>query len=483
MTQITQSERPFRVVVVGSGVAGMVASNCLQKLGIDHVVLERQTDVAPPLGAGISMWPHGLRILNQLGCLDAVKEAAVPVSRFMSRDPSGRLIHDNLLYTHVEQNHGIGFYPLERQRFLQILYDGLPDKSFVKTGCAVEDVAQFPDRVEVKLSNGEVETGDMVLGCDGVHSLVRQVMWDHATKTSPGLIQTKEKTSLKTSWKTLVFVTPGIPELGERDLTVTYNDGFTFLITSQPGAVYFFVIFRHDKPFTWPRRERHTDAEAEELAARVADRPVTDQLVFQEIWKRRTRASVISLEECVMEHWHHGRIVLAGDAVHKVHPNMGLGGNSAIEGIASLMNHLERVVAPARQKQSGRPSATALSMAFAAYQEERKQRMRELMDLSNMVAKMHTYATPLHKFMANWMLPLADDRTFADRVGAYIATAPKLDFVPEAPGGFTTGRLPWQLNKALVLPLEEDESRLDDDERHFFEKVLDSRLAKISIAV
>ncbi|KAH8197653.1 hypothetical protein TruAng_008197 [Truncatella angustata] len=481
MTQITQAERPFRVIIVGSGVAGMVASSCLQKLGIDHVVLERQTDVAPPLGAGISMWPHGLRILNQLGCLDAVKEAAVPVSRFMSRAPNGRLIHDNLLYTHVEQNHGIGFYPLERQRFLQILYDGLPDKSFVKTECTVEDVAQFPDRVEVKLSTGEVETGDMVLGCDGVHSLVRNIMWDHATKTSPGLIQTKEKTSLKTSWKTLVFITPGIPELGERDLTVTYNDGFTFLVTSQPNAVYFFVIFRHDKPFTWPRRERHTDAEADELAARVADKPVTDQLVFQEIWKRRTRASVISLEECVMEHWHHGRIVLAGDAVHKVHPNMGLGGNSAIEGIASLMNHLERVVLPSREKHGSKPSATALSMAFAAYQDERKQRMRELMDLSNMVAKMHTYATPLHKFMANWMLPLSDDRNFADRVGAYIATAPRLNFLPETE--FTTGRLPWQLNKALALPLEEDEGKLDDEERHFFESVLDSRLAKVAVAV
>jgi 2-polyprenyl-6-methoxyphenol hydroxylase-like FAD-dependent oxidoreductase len=50
----------------------------------------------------------------------------------------------------------------------------------------------------------------------------------------------------------------------------------------------------------------------------VADKPVTDQLLFFEIWRRRNRASVISLEEGVMEHWHHCRICLLGDAVHKV---------------------------------------------------------------------------------------------------------------------------------------------------------------------
>ncbi|RYO85815.1 hypothetical protein DL766_003771 [Monosporascus sp. MC13-8B] len=434
-----QTERPFRIIVVGAGVAGLVASNCLQKLGIDHVVFERRSDVASTVGAGISMWPHGLRILHQLGCLDAIKKSAVPLKRFMGRGPDGRLIHDNALYTLVEENHGIGFFPLERCRFLQILYDALPDKSFIKTGTAVEDVKQFADGVEVKLSNGTVETGDMVIGCDGVHSLARHIMWDHATKTSPGLIQVKEKKSLKTSWKTLVLTTPAIPELGDRDLTITYNSGFTFLATSQPHAVYFFVIFRLDKPFTWPKRESYTDDDAESLAELVADRPVTDQLVFGEVWKRRNRACVISLQEGVMEHWHHGRIVLAGDAIHKVHPNMAFGGNSAIEGVASLINSIHGVM----QTTSGsRPSGTALNMAFAAYQEQQRQRMKEIMGLSNMVAKMHTYATPVHKFMANWVLPLRDDRIFADQVGAYIAAAPKLEYLPYT--GFVSGRLEWK---------------------------------------
>lgn len=70
----------------------------------------------------------------------------------------------------------------------------MPDKSFVKTGAGVVDAKQFADRVEIKLSNGDVEIGDMVIGCDGVHSVLRSFMWDHASKSSPGLIQVKEKT-------------------------------------------------------------------------------------------------------------------------------------------------------------------------------------------------------------------------------------------------------------------------------------------------
>ncbi|PHH71951.1 hypothetical protein CDD82_6243 [Ophiocordyceps australis] len=428
----------FRVIVAGAGVAGLVASNCLQKLGIDHVVVEKHGHVAPAIGAGISMWPHGMRILYQLGCLEQLQKVCVPINRFMCTNESGRLVHDNALYSHVQQNHGASFYPFERRQFLQILYDALPDKSFIKTGVAVQEIEQFADGIQVTLSDGSVERGDMVLGCDGVHSLARTLMWQYAGKVSPGLIAAKEKRSLKTLWKTLVLTAPAIPELGERDLTVSYHNRFTFLVTSQPHAVYFFVIFLRDEPLVWPKRERHSQHEAQALADLVMDKPVNDKILFGEVWRRRYREGVISLEECVMEHWHHGRIVLAGDAVHKVHPNMGLGGNSAIEGVACLMNHLDHAL---RTTKGSKPSATALNMAFAAYQSDQKQRVKELMGISNMVAKMHTSATRLHTFVANWVLPHLNDASFAAYVGDYIARAPKLNFLPC--NGYASGQMPW----------------------------------------
>lgn len=64
----------------------------------------------------------------------------------------------------------------------------------LRTGCTTKEVKQLVSGVEVKLSDGTAETGDTVLGCDGVNSLVRSLMWDHANKTTKGLITAKEKT-------------------------------------------------------------------------------------------------------------------------------------------------------------------------------------------------------------------------------------------------------------------------------------------------
>lgn len=61
-------------------------------------------------------------------------------------------------------------------------------------GETVKEVKQTAQGVEIKLQDGRTEAGDMVLGCDGVHSLVRTAMWDHAEKTTSSLITAKEKT-------------------------------------------------------------------------------------------------------------------------------------------------------------------------------------------------------------------------------------------------------------------------------------------------
>lgn len=90
---------------------------------------------------------------------------------------------------------------IERRQFLQEMYDTLPDKTYVKTSCPVYNIKQDPTGVEVTLSNGEVERGDLILGCDGVYSSVKSIMWDYANKASPGMITVKEKTG--TSRQTL----------------------------------------------------------------------------------------------------------------------------------------------------------------------------------------------------------------------------------------------------------------------------------------
>ncbi len=92
------------------------------------------------------------------------------------------------------RSHGQDILLLERREFLQILYDQLPDRTPIRMGCTVKNVKHTIEGVAVELSDGTLETGDVLLGCDGVHSLVRSAMWDHASSTAAGLITVKEKT-------------------------------------------------------------------------------------------------------------------------------------------------------------------------------------------------------------------------------------------------------------------------------------------------
>lgn len=436
---MSSESNSFRVIVVGAGVSGLAASHALQLAGIDHVVLEKRSTVAPHEGASIAMYPHGGRILNQFGCLEAVQKHTTPPGRWWARLPSGKLIADNSVFRVIEENHGTGLLLIERRQFLQELYDNLPDKTVVRTSTVIDEIRQDSNGVEVVLSSGEVEKGDLLIGCDGVYSFVREIMWNHANKTTPGLITVEEKRAIKANWKCLVVMTTAIPELGDRDLTVVHNDNYSHMFTMTPTAGYFFVFFRLDTTATFPTMPRYTDQDAHALAAKIANHAVSETVMFGEVWKRRIRANVVNLEEGVLDHWYHGRIALAGDSVHKVTPNMAFGGNSGLESVVVLVNHLRRLLVENNWK---KPSSEALEKALAGYQQERKDRMVHIKDFSGDITDVQAWHKWWHKLISTWLVPHAPRGFFGNQLGEIIRGAPKLDFVDSA--DFPSGRLPFK---------------------------------------
>jgi len=89
--------RPFRVIIVGGGVAGLALSHSLQKISIDHVVIEKGI-IAPEWGASISLWANGSRILQQLGCLDALESACLPLKNWTTRTKDGKAFTKNTFF-------------------------------------------------------------------------------------------------------------------------------------------------------------------------------------------------------------------------------------------------------------------------------------------------------------------------------------------------------------------------------------------------
>lgn len=106
--------------------------------------------------------------------------------------------------------------------------------------------------------------------------------------------------------------------IGLGDCHTVHNHGFSFLVITQPGRTFFFVFIKLPKVIHWPNKPKYTAEDAEREAAKLADLPITEGLLFGEIWTKRIRGQLIALEEVVFDHWHFGRTAILGDSAHKV---------------------------------------------------------------------------------------------------------------------------------------------------------------------
>ena len=89
------SPKDFKVVIAGGGIAGLVLANMLEQFDLDYILLEAHSEIAPPVGASIGMFPNGLRILDQIGCYEPIREIfgdQVPYNVTYTRNEKGEVI-------------------------------------------------------------------------------------------------------------------------------------------------------------------------------------------------------------------------------------------------------------------------------------------------------------------------------------------------------------------------------------------------------
>jgi len=74
------SQKPFKVVIIGAGIAGLSLAHALSLANIDYVILEKHHEPASNAGAVLFIWQHGARILDQFGLLDKFDAISKPLT-------------------------------------------------------------------------------------------------------------------------------------------------------------------------------------------------------------------------------------------------------------------------------------------------------------------------------------------------------------------------------------------------------------------
>ncbi|RAK97742.1 FAD-dependent oxidoreductase [Aspergillus ibericus CBS 121593] len=396
---------PFRVLIVGGSVAGLTLAHCLERANIEYLVLEKGNDIAPQVGASIGIMPNGGRILEQLGLFDDIERVIEPLYQANIIYPDGYSF-SNVYPKVVGDRFGYPIAFLDRQRFLQIVYERLRAKQNVLTGKRVVGVRPLDHGVAVVTTDGSVYEGDLVVGADGVHSRVRSMTVEYAC----------------------VFgISSAIPGL---EISEQINGIFDHLsvltIHGRHGRIFWFVIQKLDKKYVYPDVPRFSDKDAERLLYRLKHVRFWKDICVGDLWKNREVFSMTALEEGFFETWHYERMVLAGDSVHKMTPNFGQGANCAFEDAATLSSLLHDLV---NVRGVCKPSNAQIEHLLQQYRQTRYARMVGMCRTAASVSRVQARDGFLNTVFGRYWAPYAGNLP-ADMASKVIADAEVVSFLP-----------------------------------------------------
>jgi FAD dependent monooxygenase len=109
------------------------------------------------------------------------------------------------------------------------------------------------------------------------------------------------------------------PDIVQGASQILFNEKRSnIVISSTRNRNFWFLVLKHDKKYTYPNIPRFTPEESIAIMEKNTDLCVTQQTSMKDLWDKRTKFALASLEEVVFKQWHEGRIVLVGDSAHKV---------------------------------------------------------------------------------------------------------------------------------------------------------------------
>ena len=172
----------LRAVVVGGGLGGMAAALALARAGIDVQVYEQAQQVTA-VGAGVSLAPNGLRMLERLGVGEGIgRVGARHVSTQLRLSDGRRAQHQSHQFARAGRNVGI-----HRADLLALLARQLPP-GIVRTGHRCTGFSQDAGSATASFADGTTATADVVIGADGIHSVLQGFVVEPAEPVFSGVV-------------------------------------------------------------------------------------------------------------------------------------------------------------------------------------------------------------------------------------------------------------------------------------------------------
>ncbi|MBR0795085.1 alpha/beta hydrolase fold domain-containing protein [Bradyrhizobium jicamae] len=306
----------MRVLIAGGGIGGLTTAIALRHHGIDALVLE-QAEVLSEIGAGIQIASNAAIVLRELGLEAAMQAVGVKPQSYDYRDlHTGRMLYQAPLGDEAARRYGAPMYNVHRADLVQLLFDAVPAEA-KRLGARCTAISQTDDAVEVRLATGETLQADALIGCDGIHSVVRQHLRGPEQKQFANILM----------WRSLIpaeqLAGIDLPERGN----YWFGPGRT-LITYwvRPQNLYSILA---SVPADEVRRESWTESgDIAELLRSFEDAEPRARAMLEQI---KTAFITGMYYRDPIDSWSSGRVTLLGDAAHPMVPFLAAGAGQSIE--------------------------------------------------------------------------------------------------------------------------------------------------------
>ena len=310
------------IAIVGGGIGGLAAAAFLHRAGLAATVYEQAGELSE-VGAGVVVAPNAARLLRALGVLGAFEERAVPLETGWEfrRWRDGAVLSSEDLATKCERLYGERTYTAHRADLLDAVKRAVPADS-VRLGkrCVALD-ADGP-RPTLTFADGERVAADVVIGADGIHSMVRAALTAPAPPAYSGLC----------AFRALVPAARA-PAFARRPAQTLWVGPGHHLVhyPISAGELVNLVAFAPAGDYT--TESWTATAPIGELLAEFAG---WDERLVSLIRAAGTPGRWALLDRAPLTRWSSGAVTLLGDAAHPMFPFFGQGAAQAIEDGAAL---------------------------------------------------------------------------------------------------------------------------------------------------
>jgi 2-polyprenyl-6-methoxyphenol hydroxylase-like FAD-dependent oxidoreductase len=366
----------------------------LKRIGIESVVYESRSRPDENEGAFLGLTPNGQNAMRELVDLSGLREEYTP-GKMEFYNARNRKIGE-LDTARQREQHGAETIQIKRGKLNGLLWQAaLAQKIPIHTGKRLTGLRQTGNGAEATFADGTGDAGDFLIGCDGVHSATRKLLF-------PGTPLPRYTGMLSTCAYARL---PGVDHLFGSIHMVFGEKAFFAYAVSNKGEVWWFNNYR--------RPEEPSPGEVEgELTAEIKQRLLelhrNDPHPIGDIIRATDAITAYPICELpFLERWHQGCVCLVGDAAHATSPHIGQGASMALEDTMVLAKCLRDISHPER--------------AFAVFQTRRQARVQRIVQQARKVGDNKTSPGKIGQLFRDLLLPFFVRREArkADWVYAY----------------------------------------------------------------